>query len=209
MDRVNFYIDGFNIYHAIDRLNNNKLKWINYYDLCKSLLKNNESINKVYYFSAYAFWKPYSQNKYYILVQALKHFGVEVVLGNFKKKTQSLNISDNNGNIIKYNYEYHEEKESDVNIAIHLVRDACNKSCDKTILLSGDSDLVPAIRMAKQENQNLKIGIVVPAYVQASSLKDASDFSVKLSKINISSMLLPQSIVLKNGNTITCPKDWQ
>ena len=75
--------------------------------------------------------------------------------------------------------------------------------------MSGDSDLVPAIRMAKQENQNLKIGIVVPAYVQASSLKDASDFSVKLSKINISSMLLPQSIVLKNGNTITCPKDWQ
>lgn len=209
MDRVNFYIDGFNIYHAIDRLNNNKLKWINYYDLCKSLLKNNESINKVYYFSAYAFWKPYSQNKHYILVQALKHFDVEVVLGNFKKKTQSLNIPDNNGNIIKYNYEYHEEKESDVNIAIHLVRDACNKSCDKAILLSGDSDLVPAIRMAKQENQNLKIGIVVPAYVQASSLKDASDFSVKLSKINISSMLLPQSIVLKNGNTITCPKDWQ
>ncbi|WP_297296189.1 hypothetical protein [uncultured Brachyspira sp.] len=50
---------------------------------------------------------------------------------------------------------------------------------------------------------------VVPAYVQASSLKDVSDFSVKLSKINISSMLLPQSIVLKNGNTITCPKDWQ
>ena len=67
MDRVNFYIDGFNIYHAIDRLNNNKLKWINYYDLCKSLLKNNESINKVYYFSAYAFWKPYSQNKHLYL----------------------------------------------------------------------------------------------------------------------------------------------
>ncbi|MDA1468381.1 hypothetical protein OGZ02_05885 [Brachyspira hyodysenteriae] len=55
MDKVNFYIDGFNIYHAIDRLNNNKLKWINYYDLCKSLLKDNEIINKVYYFSAYAF----------------------------------------------------------------------------------------------------------------------------------------------------------
>lgn len=69
--------------------------------------------------------------------------------------------------------------------------------------------MVPAIKMAKQENQNLKVGIVVPANVQASSLKDAADFSVKLSNINISSMLLPQSIVLKNGNTITCPKDWQ
>lgn len=209
MYKVNFYIDGFNIYHAIDRLNNNRFKWINYYELCKSLLKSDEVINKVYYFTAYAYWKTNSQNKHYILVEALKYFGVEVVLGNFKKKTQNLNIPDNNGNIIKYNYEYHEEKESDVNIAIHIVRDACNKSCDKAILLSGDSDLVPAIKMAKQENTNLKIGVVIPANVKASNLKAAADFNTKLSKINISSLLLPYSIRLNNGNIITCPKDWQ
>ena len=209
MFKVNFYIDGFNIYHAIDRLKNNKLKWINYYDLCKSLLKNDEIINEIYYFSAYAFWKPYSQNKHYIFIQALKHFNVNVVLGNFKKKTQNLNIKDSNGNIINYYYVYHEEKESDVNIAIHLVRDACNRNCDKAILLSGDSDLVPAIKMAKQENSNLKVGVVIPANVQAGSLKKVSDFNTKLSKINISSLLLPHSILLKNGKTIICPKDWQ
>ncbi|MBW5389339.1 NYN domain-containing protein [Brachyspira hampsonii] len=209
MDKVNFYIDGFNIYHAIDRLNNNKLKWINYYDLCKSLLKDNEIINKVYYFSAYAFWKPYSQNKHYIFIQALKYFNVEVVLGNFKKKSKNLIINDNNGNIIKYNYEYHEEKESDVNIAIYLVRDACNRNCDKAILLSGDSDLVPAIKMAKEENADLKVGVVVPPNVQASSLKNISDFDIKLLKIDISSFLLPNSIKLETGHTIICPKDWQ
>lgn len=209
MDKVNFYIDGFNIYHAIDRLNNNKLKWINYYDLCKSLLKDNEIINKVYYFSAYAFWKPYSQNKHYVFIQALKYFNVEVVLGNFKKKSKNLIINDNNGNIIKYNYEYHEEKESDVNIAIYLVRDACKRNCDKAILLSGDSDLVPAIKMAKEENADLKVGVVVPPNVQASSLKNISDFDIKLLKIDISSFLLPNSIKLETGHTITCPKDWQ
>ncbi|ADG71663.1 NYN domain-containing protein [Brachyspira murdochii] len=209
MDKVNFYIDGFNIYHAIDRLNNNKLKWINYYDLCKSLLKDNEIINKVYYFSAYAFWKPYSQNNHYIFIQALKYFNVEVVLGNFKKKSKNLIINDNNGNIIKYNYEYHEEKESDVNIAIYLVRDACKRNCDKAILLSGDSDLVPAIKMAKEENADLKVGVVVPPNVQASSLKNISDFDIKLLKIDISSFLLPNSIKLETGHTITCPKDWQ
>ena len=35
-NKVNFYIDGFNIYHAIKKMKNNKLKWINYKLLCKS-----------------------------------------------------------------------------------------------------------------------------------------------------------------------------
>ena len=72
-----------------------------------------------------------------------------------------------------------------------------------------DSDFIPAIKMAKKENNNLKIGVVIPANVKASSLKNASDFSIKLSKFNLNNFLFPQTISLPNGKQIICPKEWQ
>lgn len=54
-NKVNFYIDGFNIYHAIKKMKNNKLKWINYRLLCEEILNTDDKINEILYFSAYAF----------------------------------------------------------------------------------------------------------------------------------------------------------
>ena len=201
MDKVNFYIDGFNIYHAIDKMKDNKLKWINYKLLCQKLLKPNEIINQIFYFSAYATWKQSSFLKHRVFVRALKTENINIILGNFKNKTKYIPN-------INYNYKYHEEKESDVNIAIHLVRDACRKNCDTAIILSGDSDLVPAIKMAKLENNDLKIGVIIPPNVQADSLKKASDFSRKLSEFSLSDFLFPKNIILDNKNIISCPSDW-
>ena len=122
-------------------------------------------------------------------------------MGNFKEKSKYIKK-------FNYTYKYHEEKESDVNIAIHLVRDACRKNCNTAIILSGDSDLVPAIKMAKIENNNLKIGVVIPPNVQADSLKKASDFNIKLSEFSLSDFLFPKNIILDNKNIISCPTYW-
>ena len=201
-NKVNFYIDGFNIYHAIRKIKNNRLKWINYKLLCEEILNTDDEINEILYFSAYAFWRKDGQIRHEIFIRALKSQNVKVILGNFKEKSKYIKE-------VNYNYKYHEEKESDVNIGIHLVRDACQKNCDKAIILSGDSDFVPAIKMAKKENSNLKIGVVIPANVKASSLKNASDFSIKLSKFNLNNFLFPKTISLPNGKQIICPKEWQ
>lgn len=82
------------------------------------------------------------------------------------------------------------------------------KNCNTAIILSGDSDLVPAIKMAKIENNNLKIGVVIPPNVQADSLKKASDFNIKLSEFSLSDFLFPKNIILDNKNIISCPTDW-
>ena len=202
MNKVNFYIDGFNIYHAIKKMKNNKLKWINYKLLCEEILNKDDEINEILYFSAYAFWRRDGQIRHDIFIRALKSQNINVVLGNFKEKSKYIKE-------VNYTYKYHEEKESDVNIGIHLVRDACQNNCDKAIIFSGDSDFVPAIKMAKKENNNLKIGVVIPANVKASSLKNVSDFNIKLSKFNLNNFLFPQTISLPNGKQIICPKEWQ
>jgi uncharacterized LabA/DUF88 family protein len=43
-----------------------------------------------------------------------------------------------------------EEKRTDVNIAVQMVDDAYQNACDQFVLISGDSDLVPAIHTVKR-----------------------------------------------------------
>ena len=55
-------------------------------------------------------------------------------------------------NIKCYNCGYiiqtYEEKESDVRIATQIVNDANNHNCDVAVVVSADSDMVPAIELA-------------------------------------------------------------
>jgi len=61
MAKVMFFIDGFNVYHSIKRKKEyHKYLWLNYRS------------TKVYYFSAYATWKPHSMKRHRKLVDALK-----------------------------------------------------------------------------------------------------------------------------------------
>ena len=85
MRRVITYIDGFNLYHAIDRLNEASLKWLDLRTLAEGLLRPGEALAATKYFSAFATWRP-SHQKHRLYAAALRARGVEVVLGQFKEK---------------------------------------------------------------------------------------------------------------------------
>ena len=53
-----------------------------------------------------------------------------------------------------------EEKRTDVNIAIQMLEDAYEDRCDKLILVSGDSDLVPAV--IRVRNLGKKVLVYIP-----------------------------------------------
>jgi NYN domain len=68
---------------------------------------------------------------------------VNVVMGNFKKKDQKCRSCG-------ATWIAHDEKETDVHIAVQLAADAIRATCERLILISADSDLVPALNLAKQ-----------------------------------------------------------
>ena len=74
-----------------------------------------------------------------------------------------------------------EEKRTDVNIAINMVNDACSDKCEKLVLVSGDSDLVPALKMIKSLVPAKKLIVYVPTptrfHIRAAAveLRSASD----------------------------------
>ncbi len=51
----------------------------------------------------------------------------------------------------------HEEKETDVRIATQILADVYQKNCDITIVVSADSDMIPAIELARQQHQTVYI----------------------------------------------------
>lgn len=155
MKRAIVYYDGFNLYHAIDDLNAPSLKWVNLWDLSASFLRGNETLVGVKYFSAYATWRPdaYARHRHY--VRALKAVGVQPILGQFKKRYPNCKSCGSS-------YTTHEEKESDVNVAIHLVSDALTDQFDRAIVVSADTDLRSAVHMAREMTDNKLIDVVAP-----------------------------------------------
>lgn len=156
MKRVCAYIDGFNLYHAIDNLRDNRLKWLDLRLLIENFTKPDvHSIEKIYYFSAYATWKEQAYSRHRAYTKALKHTGIDTVMGQFKEKDRACRKCG-------AKWKGHEEKETDVNIALQLLDDAYQDKYDTAIIVSQDSDLFPAIRLVKDRFPDKQIKIITP-----------------------------------------------
>lgn len=55
-----------------------------------------------------------------------------------------------------------EEKQTDVNIALHLYRDAVRQECEQIILVSSDSDFEPPLKFVKKDFPSLVLGLILP-----------------------------------------------
>lgn len=90
------------------------------------------------YFTAYATWKQGAVGRHRAYVAALKHAGVDPIIGHFKEKHRRCSSCG-------ATWIGHEEKETDVAIAVTLVADAFTDAYDRALIISADSDLGPAI----------------------------------------------------------------
>lgn len=137
--RVACYVDGFNLYHAIDELKQPHLKWVDLSSLAASLCRQNEQLVKVAYFSAYATWMPDAYHRHRQYVAALQNSGVECHLARFTSSNASCRKCS-------ATWIAHEEKETDVHFSLTLFEDAVDNVFDRAIIISADGDHVPAIR---------------------------------------------------------------
>jgi hypothetical protein len=112
-------------------------------------------VKLVRYFSAYATWKPDAYARHRDYVAALKAQGVETNMAGFKKKSRScFNCGAR--------WLGHEEKETDVNIAVQMVADALTGEADRLILISADTDLAPPIRTIARLAPQCEVFVATP-----------------------------------------------
>ncbi len=130
------FIDGLNLYHSLPK----RYKWLDLKRLCQFFLKKSDTLTDIYYFTALAKWNEGKVKRHKRYIKALETVGVKVIYGNFKTVTRKCR------NCLK-EYKTFEEKETDVNVGLHLLNSAYQNQFDKFLLLTADSDLIPAIKM--------------------------------------------------------------
>ncbi len=202
MKRVICFVDGFNLYHSIDELKRPFFKWLNLKHLAQQFLKADETLQEVYYFTAYANWNTDKRDRHKRYVRALKTEGVQVVLGTFKRKYLKCRRC-------QQRFRSFEEKRTDVNIALHLYALAAGDTYDTALIISGDGDLYPAVEMIKKDYPNKRVGIVFPMNRHRGDLNQLADFDFAIQENHLRAARLPDAIVLKDGTTLTCPAEWK
>ena len=55
-----------------------------------------------------------------------------------------------------------EEKQTDVNIVLHMLADATDRLCEQQVLFSNDSDCAPALSMIRDRHPEMTLGTVAP-----------------------------------------------
>lgn len=200
MVRAIVYVDGFNLYHALDELRDDSLKWLCLRRLSESILREGETLKQVKYFSAYATWMTSSFLRHKDYVAALQAEGVKFIEGNFKKKYLKCKVCG-------AQYHTHEEKETDVNIGIHLVRDTLQDSFDRALVISADTDMASAVAMARSLSGTKRIDVVAPPgrLSRARSLNPLFE----LTKGKIRAARLRDFYDLGDGRTIRVPVKYQ
>jgi uncharacterized LabA/DUF88 family protein len=220
MKKVSVFIDGYNLYHAVDNLKKPHLKWVNLLTLSQTFARSDHGfeIIRIKFFTAPPIHKHESiQKRYANYIKVLKHLGIEVIEGKFKGKT--LTFKDDHGNFLEK--QTHEEKESDVNIALAILEDAFEKTSDKILVFTNDSDIAPAIRLAKTKNKNLKINVITPPLKEGQranyDLIDACGdvnkdkrgqvfFKTRMiSENHLENNMLPKVVVIDEETKITMP----
>jgi len=203
LERVIALIDGFNLYHSINSNQNlRKYKWLDLRKLSECFLKkSSESLSKVFYFSAYAFWNPEKENRHRVYVRALRSRGVEAVMSSFKVKMRKCR---------KCNrwYKTYEEKETDIRIVTTLFEYSIQNDYDTAVVVSGDTDLVPGLSFVKRIFPKKKIRSVFPFMRSSMSLKNMADEFVRIKEKHLASSQLPDVIDLGEGKLLRRPDKW-
>lgn len=211
--RVSFFIDGFNVYHSIKEALKigavKNAKWIDYRELCNTILVEfghfgtGSKLAEVHYFSALAEHLPDAQvaNRHRALITALKSTGVKVTLGNFKRKMLKCKKCSKQ-------YPGFEEKETDINLALALVKAFISDECDTAVIISGDTDLVAAVKTAKELFPEKPVGIGFPFLRKNDHFRNCADFTFNISAKRYQRHQLPNVITLEGGKEISKPTSW-
>lgn len=212
--RATFYIDGFNLYHGAVR--GTTYKWLDLEELCRRL-RPADTLVRVRYFTSRVMGSA-AQQRQMALWQALATRPlVRIEVGSFTRKPVTCEVAScaHTGD---RNYHVVIEKRTDVSIGAHMVNDVARNECDVVALISGDTDLVPAVRLIRTDYPTKHVAVYVPIKpgAEAESLKTRRSDELRkaanrggfLSPTLITECQLPNPVVTAQGHLIAKPSGW-
>jgi uncharacterized LabA/DUF88 family protein len=217
--RTIVYVDGFNLYYRLLQ-KNPALKWLNIKKLAEKLLKPNNIVVGVKYYSARVSGRTdlHAPARQQIYLDALSTIPeISVHMGSFLSTEKfaglakppnfrpRIDLPEPWPDVVKIIKT--EEKGSDVNLASHLLLDAFQNNYDVAAVLSNDSDLVEPIRIVTQV-LGKPVGLLSPVSKATETLSAVGSFIRHIKISDLAASQFPESLTRSDGSTINKPASW-
>lgn len=203
------YVDGFNLYYGLAKPLD--CKWVDVLDAVRRQFPRAD-VRRMLFFEALVDG-PSRANQLAYLAALDSLPEVQLILGRMKRKSRRCHVQtcQHPGDRTWPDYE---EKHTDVSIAIAMVDDAHRGQCDRMVLVTADTDLLPAARMAKTIRPSLHVTLCVPALDRSrirgsEELAKACDRATLLDAEALVRAQMPPSFTDGSGQTHGIPKAWR
>ncbi len=199
--RVIAYIDGFNLYFGLKSKNLKKYYWLDMHKLCKSLLEKEQQLVEVKYFTARISAPPDKVARQNAFLEAQSILGkTTTIFGKYLNKTIKCKTC---GAIIPRP----EEKMTDTNMAVQMLLDAHHDRFDTALLISGDTDHVPAIEAIQATWPDKRVTVALPPSRSNLHLKKIAR-CIHIYKSHLRKSQMPKQITRPDGYVLSCPQAW-
>jgi uncharacterized LabA/DUF88 family protein len=217
--KTSLYVDGFNFYYGCFRYQRNRCapadKWIDWRLLAERIAGADSTIHKIHYFIANVHRSsrdPEQNVRQGRYLQAIGSTpGVEIHLGKhipvtrtgmlLRPRPQEIGLDSHDTVTIRT----FEEKGSDVNLAVHLVNDAWSQEIERAIVLSNDTDLIDAIRIARR---HIRVDVVSPQDSLAKELRKVAAYSWCFDPVVLRECRMTIPKVTRDGYEVFPPASW-
>ena len=213
--RVSFVVDGLNLYHSLremEGLSKKPSRWLDLRRLCESYLfaigqrlAVRTELAGIHYFSAYptptTVREKDAVERQRTYVAALEATAVSVTMSPFKNR-------DVRCPHCRSVFTRAEEKETDVAMAVKLLEVCARGEASIGVLLTGDSDLRPAITTARRLFPQNKFGVITPFLRHTTEMQEIGDFHFKVSQKLVHASQFPNPLRLANGRVLAKPAGW-
>jgi hypothetical protein len=137
----------------------------------------------------------YARHRQY--VAALRNAGVECHIARFSEQIAHCKKCG-------AQWKQHEEKETDVHFSLTFLEDAIDDAFDRAIIISADSDHVPAVRRVRARLPKKQVLVATPPgrHGMARGLLDACHSGFNIRQRRIAQHLFPQVVTDQKGNEV-------
>jgi hypothetical protein len=205
------YVDGFNLYFGVLRAFP-ELKWFDIQSFM-DFIRPDEKVIGIRYFTALV--DPHRhisptrdrQKRYHKALRSCAR--IEVIEGKYQLRQVNCRAR------CREPYDVPEEKKTDVGIAVRMISDAIDCLMDRIVLVSGDSDLEPAVEWIRKRHPAIKITVYIPQAPgdprqrRNDTYRNMGVDAKPLPTADIHKFQFPDKVELGSGRMVERPNEWK
>lgn len=201
-ERVIAYIDGFNLYFGLKSKGWKRYYWLNQKAMVQNLLNPHQELSFTKYFTSRISYPPDKvkrQGDYLEALMTLSDF--HIYYGKYQMNKQECGRCGN----IQF---VPNEKMTDVNIAVEILKDAYQNKFDTALLVSADSDLSAPVQAINELFPSKRILIAFPPNRSSFILTKLASAFMNIGRRTFAKSKFPDEVTKKDGFILRRPPEW-